>query len=74
MSKFSKLRELVALANNLEAEAAKMSSRGQGYWDRVIAAAEYRLKAEWLAGRLTTEEYGAELVECLDAKNCPDGV
>lgn len=69
MSKFTKIRELVTLARNLEAEAAKMASRNQGYWDRVIAAQEYRLKAQWLTGRLSDDEYATELAECLDARH-----
>lgn len=71
MSNFSKLRELVTLARNLDAEADRMASKGQGYWDRRIEAEEHRAKAEWLTGRIDRDEYSARLVECADARQCP---
>lgn len=67
MTRFSKLRELVTLARTLNAEADRMGET-QGKWDRRIEAAEHRLKAEWLVGRLTYEEYMLEMAECLDAR------
>lgn len=70
MSRFSKLRELVTLARSLETEGRRMRN-GQGRADRLIEADEYRAKAEWLAGRLTDDEYNARLVECLDARSFP---
>lgn len=74
MSKFSKLRELVTLARDLDAEADRMASKGQGYWDRRIEAEEHRAMAEWLAGRIDRDEYMDRLVECLDARQCPSDV
>lgn len=71
MSKFTKLRELVKLARDLNAEADRMASKGRGYWDRRIEAEEYRAKAEWLAGRIDRDEYNARLIECQDARNFP---
>lgn len=70
--RFKKLRELLTLSRDLNAEADKMTTRGQGYWDRRIEAQEYRLKAEWMVGRLKDEEYYAELGECHDAKMCTE--
>lgn len=71
MSKFSKIRELVTLARNLNAEAARMASKGQGYWDRRIEAEHHRTEAEFLAGRIDRDEYTARLIECMDARNHP---
>ena len=69
MSRFAKYRELLTLSRALHAEADAMPVDTQGKWDRRIAATEYRLKAEWMSGRLTNDEYQAELIECLDARN-----
>lgn len=66
MTRFAKYRELVTLARNLESEGRRMS--GQSRVDRFAEADEYRAKAEWMAGRLTDEEYNARLVECADAR------
>ncbi len=71
MTRFRKLRELLTLARRLEREAAKMSSRGQGYWDRRSLADECRAKAEWLAGRLTDEEYNTRLCDAADVRTFP---
>lgn len=66
-ARFAKYRELLTLARTLHAEADRMPLECQGKWDRRIAATEYRLKAEWMSGRLTDDEYAAEVRECLDA-------
>lgn len=73
MSRFGKLRELLTLARNLESEARRMrhGPNQQGRWDRLIEADEYRARAEWLAGRITHDEYNARLVECADARVYP---
>lgn len=71
MSRFSKLRELITLARNLEAEGRRMSVNSQGRADRMIAAEEYRAKAEWLAGRIDGDQYNARLIECADARAFP---
>lgn len=68
MSRFSKLRELLTLSRDLNREADRMSDRHPGKWDRRIEAREYRLKAEWMVGRLSDAEYWTERAECLDAK------
>jgi hypothetical protein len=69
MTRFTKLRELLTLSRDLNAEANRMTSRGDAYWARRIEAVEHRLKAEWLVGRLDDEQYYAELAECGDARN-----
>jgi hypothetical protein len=59
MKNYSKIRELVKTADALEAEARKMS--GQSRSDRMSEARGYRVKALWLAGRITAEQYGEYL-------------
>jgi hypothetical protein len=71
MKRFAKYRELVTLARRLEAEAAKMSGRGQGYWDRISEADEYRAKAEHMAGRIDADEYNSRLCEAGDVRANP---
>lgn len=68
MTRFSKLRELVSLSKRLTEEARRMPANHRGRIDRYAEAAEYYAKAEWLAGRLTDEEYAERLVEAADAK------
>ena len=65
MKTFSKLRELVTLAGNLEREARRMqkgakAGGSEGRMDRMAEAEQYRMKAQWLAGRVTGEQYGEE--------------
>jgi hypothetical protein len=57
MSRFSKLRELVTLARNLEREARRMRQGSEGRMDRMAEAEQYRVKALWLAGRISDEQY-----------------
>jgi hypothetical protein len=68
MGKFSKLRELVTLAKNLEAEGRQMRPGSVGRIDRMAEAEGYRVKAQWLAGRISDEEYANHQRELLDAK------
>lgn len=68
MTRFAKLRELVGLARVLEREAGRMSASSRGRLDRLAEAREYRLMALYLAGRLSDEEYTAELNEVYDAR------
>jgi hypothetical protein len=68
MRYYSKIRELVKLATALETEARKLAKGSQGRVDRMSEAEEYRLKALWLAGRITEDQYWEGMRECLDAK------
>jgi hypothetical protein len=70
MSRFAKLRELVTLARNLESEGRRLSP-GESRTVRFVEADGYRAKAEWLAGRITRDEYMDRLVECADARAYP---
>jgi hypothetical protein len=65
MSRFSKLRELVTLARNLEREGRKMAKGSEGRMDRMAEAEQHRVKALWLAGRISDEEYGEYLTHGL---------
>jgi hypothetical protein len=65
---YSKLRELVKLADALEAEGRKLAKGSRGRTDRMCEAEGYRVKALWLAGRIDDDAYGAYLAEVLDAK------
>lgn len=67
MMTFAKLRELVTLANRLEAEARKLAKGSEGRAERMREAEGYRVKAMWLSGRITDEAYRAYTVEQLDA-------
>jgi hypothetical protein len=55
--RFTKLRELVTLARNLEREARKMRPGGEGRTARMAEAEGYRVKALWIAGRITDGQY-----------------
>lgn len=68
MTRFSKYRELLSLARDLNAEADRLGDSHPGKWDRRIEAAEHRLKAEHMAGRLTDAEFWTEMAECADAR------
>lgn len=68
MTRYSKLRELVTLARSLGAEAGRMAPDSRGRLDRVREAEGYWVKAMWLAGRITDEEYGEYLTEQQDAR------
>ena len=68
MGKFAKLRELVTRARNLESEGRRLTPGSESRTARMVEAEEYRLKALWLGGRITEEEYWQGLAECLDAK------
>lgn len=71
MTRFAKYRELLTLARQLEAETAKMTGRGQGYYDRVSEADSCRAKCERVAGRISDSEYNARLIEAADVRAYP---
>ena len=72
MSRFSKLRELVTRANELEAEGRALRNP-ETRAARFCEADAYRAKAEYMAGRITCAEYADRLVEIQDAKSFPVG-
>lgn len=55
--RFTKLREWVTRARRLEDEARKLAKGSEARTARFAEAEQYRVKALWIAGRITDEQY-----------------